>query len=87
MQLTSIIALFTAIAASGVKALPSSSIEQRQATIAYIRFYGGNGCEEPWLEDTVFQQGDKCLSNSYAGPYGSFDIQTNSFTRTSKPAF
>jgi hypothetical protein len=85
MQLTSIVALVTAIAAVGVQALPSSPMEERQATIGYIRFYAGTGCEEPWLEDTVFVQGDKCLSNTYTAPYGSFNVQDNSFTRTSKP--
>ena len=84
MQFTNIIGLLTVIAATSVQAAPGASLEERQATIAYIRFYAGTGCQEPWLEDTVFQQGDKCLSNTYTGPYGSFFIQTNSFTRTSK---
>ena len=88
MQLTSIIALLSAAAFTGVQAAPSSSIEERQAMIGYIRFYGGTGCQEPWVEDTVFQQGNTCSSqNVFSGAYGSFNIQTNSFTRTSKSEF
>jgi hypothetical protein len=83
MQLTTLRTLATCLVAS-VSALPSFPVEERQALIGYLRFYDGTGCQEPWLEDTVFQQGDKCLSNTYIGPYGSFDIQTNGFTRTSK---
>jgi hypothetical protein len=86
MQFTSIIALVSALATTSVQAAPAATtaLESRQALIAYIRFYGGGGWQEPWLEDTVFQQNDKCLSNTYAGPYGSFDVINNSFTRTSK---
>lgn len=83
MKLTNILALLTATVTTGVQAMPSSSLSERQALIAYIRFYAGNGCEEPWLEDTVFQQGEQCLANTYAGPYGSFNVLNNSFTRTS----
>ena len=90
MQFTSIVALISALAATSVQAAPTpaaapvavASLEERQALIAYIRFYGGNGCQEPWIEDTVFQQNDQCLNNSFAGPYNSFDIQTNAFTKT-----
>jgi|TARA_R110002003_G_scaffold388_5_gene19332 hypothetical protein len=84
MQFTSIIALMTAIAATSVQAAPSTSVEERQALIGYIRFYAGTGCEEPWVEDTVFQQNDKCLSNTFTQPYGSFKVIDNYFTRTSK---
>jgi hypothetical protein len=86
MQPTTLLAATIALATTSVSALPSSSLAERQAFIGYLRFYGGTGCQEPWLEDTVFQQGDKCLSNTYTGPYGSFNIQTNGFTRTSKLA-
>lgn len=84
MQLTKIIALLAATAATSVQAAPGTTLEDRQATIAYLRFYAGSGCEEPWLDDTVFQQNDKCLSNTYTLPYGSFFIRDNFFTRTSK---
>lgn len=89
MQFTSLITLLTAAAFTGVQALPNpaleSSIEERQTPfIGYIRFYGGTGCQEPWVEDTVFQQNDKCLSNTFTQPYGSFNIQQNGYTRTSK---
>lgn len=84
MQLTKFIALLAATAATTVNAAPGAPLEERQATIAYLRFYAGSGCEEPWLEDTVFQQGNKCLSNTYTAPYGSFFIRDNYFTRTSK---
>ncbi|KAH7067385.1 hypothetical protein BKA63DRAFT_582223 [Paraphoma chrysanthemicola] len=82
MQLTSIIAFMTAIAATSVQAAPSTSVEERQALIGYIRFYAGSGCEEPWIEDTVFIQGDKCLSNTFTQPYGSFKVINNFYTRT-----
>jgi hypothetical protein len=84
MQLTNLLALITALAATSVSALPNpATIAERQSPgIGIIRFYAGSGCEEPWLEDTVFFQGDKCLSNSYTAPYGSFRVQSNGFTRT-----
>lgn len=86
MHFTNIIALISALAATSVQAAPAlaASLEQRQALIGYIRFYGGNGCQEPWIEDTVFQQNDQCLNQTFAGPYGSFNVQTNAWTRTSK---
>ncbi|KAF2026904.1 hypothetical protein EK21DRAFT_92030 [Setomelanomma holmii] len=82
MKLTNIITLLATVAATSVRAAPSSSVDERQALIGYIRFYAGTGCEEPWIEDTVFQQGDKCLSNDFTGTYGSFKVIDNSFTRT-----
>ena len=84
MQLTSIVALLTAVATMSVQAAPTTSLEERQATIAILRFHAGNGCEEPWLEDTVFFQSDKCASNTYTAPYGSLFFQNNYFTRTGK---
>jgi hypothetical protein len=85
MQLTALaLALATGLIASA-SALPSSLSERRAVPfIGYIRFYGGNGCQEPFVEDTVFQQQDKCLSNEYTGPYGSFEVRDNGYTRTSK---
>lgn len=84
MQLTNLLPLITTLAAMTVHALPKpSTIAERQSPgIGIIRFYAGSGCEEPWLEDTVFFQGDKCRSNEYTGPYGSFRVQQNGFTRT-----
>jgi hypothetical protein len=84
MQLTNLLAIITALAATSVNALPNpSAIGERQAPgIGIIRFYAGSGCEEPWLEDTVFFQGNDCLANSYTAPYGSFRVQQNEFTRT-----
>jgi hypothetical protein len=84
MQLTALLALASGLLASA-SALPSTlSSRQTVPFIGYIRFYGGGGCQEPWLEDTVFQQQDKCLSNEYTGPYGSFEVRTNGYTRTGK---
>jgi hypothetical protein len=72
----------TVLATTGVHAPRSSCFDNLQALIGYLRVYGGTGCQEPWSEDIVFQQGIKCMSNTYAGPYGSFNIQTNGITRT-----
>jgi hypothetical protein len=84
MQLTNVFALIAALAATSVVALPNpSTIAERQVPgIGIIRFYAGSGCEEPWLEDTVFFEGDKCLANTYTAPYGSFRVYQNGFTRT-----
>ena len=84
MQLTNILGLIAALAATGANALPNPStiVERQSPEIGIIRFYAGSGCEEPWPEDTVFFQGDKCLSNEYTAPYGSFRVQSNGFTRT-----
>ena len=89
MQFSSIVALITALAATSVQAAPAAapapaSLEQRQALIAYLRFYGGTGCQEPWIEDTVFQQNDQCLPQTFSGAYNSFNVQNNAFTKTSK---
>jgi hypothetical protein len=85
MKPTSILALLTAFVATGVQAHPNPSLTERQATIAIVRFYQGNGCEEPWREDTVFFQSNECAVNEYTRePYGSFNIINNSFTRTGK---
>ena len=87
MQLTNLIALVSALAATSVNARPNpSTIAERQLPgygVAIIRFFAGMGCEEPWLEDTVFYQGDVCLNNTYTAPYGSFKVYINTFTRTS----
>ena len=87
MQLTNLIALVSALAATSVSARPNpSTVVERQAPgdgVAIIRFYAGMGCEEPWLEDTVFFQGDVCTANTYTAPYGSFRVYINDFTRTS----
>ncbi|KAF2831712.1 hypothetical protein CC86DRAFT_378500 [Ophiobolus disseminans] len=82
MQLSNIIALFAAAVATGVQAAPNAALTERQALISYIRFYGGGGCQEPWIEDTVLQQSDTCQPQTFTGPYGSFAVQSNSFTKT-----
>ena len=87
MQLTNLIALVSALAATNVNARPNpSTVVERQAPgdgVAIIRFYAGMGCEEPWLEDNVFFQNSTCTDNSYTAPYGSFRVYINDFTRTS----
>ena len=87
MQLTNLIALVSALAATSVSARPNpSTVVERQAPgdgVAIIRFYAGMGCEEPWLEDNVFFQNSTCTENSYKAPYGSFRVYINDFTRTS----
>lgn len=86
MQFTTFITLFATLAAKSVHASP---LEQRRAPVGtgYIHFYADMECTEPFVKDTIFTQGDKCLSNQYTGPYGSFKVQENGFTRTGKLAY
>ncbi|KAI4618637.1 hypothetical protein J4E80_005239 [Alternaria sp. BMP 0032] len=80
MQLTNLIALVSALAATTVNARPNpSTVVERQAPgdgVAIIRFYAGMGCEEPWLEDNVFFQNSTCTENSYKAPYARFYVNT-----------
>lgn len=85
MQFTTFITVAVTLAATSVHASP---LEQRQTLvgIGYIRFYADTACTEPFVEDTIFTEGDRCLSNEYTGPYGSFKVQDNGFARTGKLA-
>jgi hypothetical protein len=70
MQLTTILA--TLMASAAVTAAPSP-LDARQSRTTYVRLYNNGGCQEPWVEDVVFNQGagTGCVNTGIAIPHQS----------------
>lgn len=88
MQFTTTLLTF-ALAVAGVSAAPNptAELEARQVpNLVYLRFYQGNGCQEPWVEDDVFFDDGTgtCRVEPFTGTYGSFRIVNNDATRSCK---
>jgi len=88
MQFTTTL-LTLALAVAGVSAAPNpaAGLETRQTPgLVIVRFYRGNGCEEPWIEDdAIFDDGSAtCRVEPFTGAHGSFRVTSNEATRTCK---
>ncbi|KKY39835.1 hypothetical protein UCDDA912_g00150 [Diaporthe ampelina] len=87
MQFTSsFVSLLLAAATTGVQALPSSPIEQRQeAPRLYVKFWSDTSCGADggfWVEDTVWLQEPvgTCIDVEVWRDFGSTEIVTNTAT-------
>lgn len=87
MQLTSsLVSLLLAAATTGVQALPSAPVEQRQETPRiYAKFWADSSCGADggiWVEDTVWFQDPvgTCIDVSVWRDFGSTEIVTNTAT-------
>ncbi|KAF2746640.1 hypothetical protein M011DRAFT_487057 [Sporormia fimetaria CBS 119925] len=65
----------TALAAPSDRALAA-----RQSRIIYARFFGPGGCEDPWVEDVVFNQanGANCVNTGISIPHKSVNFLESS---------
>ncbi|KAF2015761.1 hypothetical protein BU24DRAFT_184893 [Aaosphaeria arxii CBS 175.79] len=82
MQFSTAIAALV-LAAVGTQAAPV--IEERQVNTIYARYFGGGGCQGPWLEDYVFVEGDNptaCVNNNLNLQYGSIFYDPHTTVRT-----
>lgn len=72
--------------ALSASAIPGTPVQERQATpTVYARFFNNGGCQEPWVEDTVFAQNtNDCISLGITTPFGSTNFTGNTLTRTRK---
>lgn len=84
MQFTSsLVSLLLAAATTGVQALPSSPVEQRQETPRiYAKFWADSSCGADggiWVDDTVWLQDPvgTCIDVSVWRDFGSVEIVTN----------
>lgn len=83
MYLSTTLAALLAAVTMTASATPVLDARQETPRI-YARFFGGGGCQEPWLEDTVFLQTvpvGECQDVT-VGPFGSTNFAQNLLTRT-----